>query len=183
MRNLLLASTVIAAAAIPFSGAFSAGETQTEKNMRANPAQQSVAQKSPSSSGALQTMHDWNSARGFGESDYQKLTGRTVKNTRGNEVGEIEDVVKGADGKVHAVLGVGEFMALGEKRLVVPMDHLRFDKQNVVVVSPDAERQIDRMPDYDKNGDQFESLGFDRGQDNTGTFTGASGEPAQGGTQ
>lgn len=42
-----------------------------------------------------------------------------------NRVGEIEDVVIGADGRAQAVvIGVGGFLGIGEKRVAVPFDQI-----------------------------------------------------------
>jgi sporulation protein YlmC with PRC-barrel domain len=59
-------------------------------------------------------------AKGFRAS---KLIGRTVKNDMGQNLGKIEDLVISPDGKVTmAVLEVGGFLEIGERRVAIPID-------------------------------------------------------------
>jgi putative membrane protein len=65
-----------------------------------------------------QTPNDWSA---------QALIGRTVENTNGDNLGEINNVIINERGGVVAVvIGVGGFLGIGEKDVGVPFDALEF---------------------------------------------------------
>lgn len=77
----------------------------------------------------------------------RELVDRDVYGAQGNEVGEIEDVVMGADNKVTAVLvDVGGFLGIGERRVAIPIDQLRIEGDRVI--SQLTEEQVNNMPEY-----------------------------------
>jgi sporulation protein YlmC with PRC-barrel domain len=52
-----------------------------------------------------------------------KLIGREVKNDQGQKLGKIEDLIVSPDGKVTmAVLEVGGFLEIGERRVAIPIE-------------------------------------------------------------
>ena len=71
--------------------------------------------------GTLQKTHgDWRSAQ---------LVGAAVYNDKDVNVGTIENLLVGSDGKVdHVVLSVGGFLGIGSKYVSVPFDQLKFEK-------------------------------------------------------
>jgi hypothetical protein len=72
-------------------------------------------------SGTLQKDHDaWRSA---------KIVGASVYNDSGDNVGSIDDLLIGDDGKIReVVIAVGGFLGLGTKLVTVPFDQLRFER-------------------------------------------------------
>jgi putative membrane protein len=57
----------------------------------------------------------------------EALIGRTVENTNGDNLGEINNVIINEKGNVvAAVIGVGGFLGIGEKNVAVPFDALEF---------------------------------------------------------
>jgi hypothetical protein len=61
-----------------------------------------------------------------GEVRASKLIGTSVKNTSGETIGEINEVIIGSDGKVAGVvIGVGGFLGLGEREVAVRYESLR----------------------------------------------------------
>jgi sporulation protein YlmC with PRC-barrel domain len=60
-----------------------------------------------------------------------KLIGSSVKNSAGETIGDINEVVLGRDGKVAAiVLGVGGFLGLGERHVAVGFDSLQLSRDS-----------------------------------------------------
>jgi sporulation protein YlmC with PRC-barrel domain len=59
------------------------------------------------------------------------LIGASVRNSAGETIGDINEVVLGKDGKVEAVvIGVGGFLGLGERQVAVSFESLRFTPGN-----------------------------------------------------
>lgn len=94
-----------------------------------------------------------------------ELIGVNVENTRGDNVGEINDIILGQDGETNAVLiGVGGFLGIGEKNVAVPFSDLTLKKAdgslkaNVAMTA----QTLESMPAYEQNkteGDSKESTG------------------------
>lgn len=81
------------------------------------------------------------------------ITGDKVRNSAGEEVGRIEEVVIDLDnGRVaYAVLAAGGFLGMGDKFFAIPWDRLFVDTDNrEVVVNVDKE-QLENAPGFDKD--------------------------------
>ena len=160
MKKLLFASTILAAAtALPLSGAIAAGEKEPKANQPTQTQMQNErgGAATGTAPGTTQstTKRDWNTSREFTEKDYDDLAGKAVHNMAGKEVGEIDEIVQSADGdKRFAVIGVGGFLGIGEKKVAVPMEDLRRDAQddNVILLSQMSEGKLETMPEYEKSG-------------------------------
>jgi putative membrane protein len=69
----------------------------------------------------------------------EALVGRTVENSNGDNLGEINNVIINEKGRVvAAVIGVGGFLGIGEKNVAVPFEALEFR-----VVDPAENRSAD----------------------------------------
>jgi len=69
----------------------------------------------------------------------QALIGKTVLNTSGQTLGEINNVILNEKGKVVAVtIGVGGFLGLGEKDVGVPFDALKFRSEEAMEKKAEA---------------------------------------------
>jgi hypothetical protein len=56
----------------------------------------------------------------------QELVKETLYGADGAQIGEIENVVVGPDGRsASAVVGVGGFLGIGERRIAIPLDQIR----------------------------------------------------------
>jgi len=60
-----------------------------------------------------------------------EIVGAPVRNMEGEDLGEIEELVIGANEQMLVMLSIGGFLGVGEKRIAVPYDELR--------VSPDGD--------------------------------------------
>jgi uncharacterized protein YrrD len=56
---------------------------------------------------------------------------QNVYDTSNNKIGDVDDVLLGADGKVNAlVIGVGGFLGIGEKHVIVPFTSVKADRKD-----------------------------------------------------
>jgi sporulation protein YlmC with PRC-barrel domain len=62
-----------------------------------------------------------------------QLVGKSVYNSAGERVGEIDEVVVNRSNRATAaVVGVGGFVGIGEKKVVVPFDNMRMQGDRIV---------------------------------------------------
>jgi len=80
----------------------------------------------------------------------EKVLGAEVVTAAGEEVGEIEDVVLDQHGEYYAVLSVGGFLGIGEKKVAVPLDELQLREDQVYLMAAATEEQLEQMPEYDE---------------------------------
>ena len=78
----------------------------------------------------------------------RKVLGTTVKNTSGDRVGEIEDVVldKLSDRIMFAIVGMGGFLGIGEKYHPLPWASLHYDESADAYVIPFTREQLMAAP-------------------------------------
>lgn len=89
-----------------------------------------------------------------------EFIGKTVYTTSAENVGEINDLVFGNDGKiVGVVIGVGGFLGIGEKDVLVSLDSIRMTKadgsdttQLVVDASKEA---LENAPSFDRTAKRY----------------------------
>ena len=82
----------------------------------------------------------------------EAILGRDIVNLRGNEVGDIEDIVIARGGNdLFAVISVGGFLGIGDKDVVVPFSELRMGDDNMILMSQKSEDGLRDMPAYDEN--------------------------------
>jgi sporulation protein YlmC with PRC-barrel domain len=64
----------------------------------------------------------------------EEMVGKSVYNSAGDRVGEIDRIVVNRSSRATgAVVGVGGFMGVGEKQVVVPLDRMRMQGDRIVV--------------------------------------------------
>ncbi len=79
---------------------------------------------------------------------YRKLDDMHIVTPAGDKIGEIEDVLIDASGRVVAVaIEAGGFLGLGEKEIVVRLDQLRFENNRFVTTM--TKEQIQALPKWD----------------------------------
>lgn len=92
---------------------------------------------------AAQAADEWRST---------KLVGLAVYNRANEKVGDINDLILGADGKVsNAVIGVGGFLGLGEKLVAVAFSDLQLnrDPDGKMHVTIDSTKEaLENAPDF-----------------------------------
>lgn len=89
-----------------------------------------------------------------GEIRAEELVGTTVYGANDEHVGEIGDVILGADNKVDSIIiDVGGFLGMGEKEVAVALDNLAFmaDADNKRYLYTNfTKEQLEAQPAYDK---------------------------------
>jgi putative membrane protein len=79
-----------------------------------------------------------------------QVLGSRVVNAEGQEVGEIEDLVLDQNQIAYAVVSVGGFLGMGEKRVAVPLDDLQLGEGETYLMSSASQDQLEQMPEYDE---------------------------------
>jgi len=89
-----------------------------------------------------------------GEISASELLDENVVNAANETVGDIDDVILDANGKVASVVvGVGGFLGMGEKTVALPFENLSFarDNDNDLVVSTNVTKEnLQAAPAYVK---------------------------------
>ena len=130
MKAIFLATTILATAALPLAaGAVQPGIPATILAQATTP-------------GA-----SWDRGRPLPTDEITGLRGRTIIDENGNEIGRIEEVVRGGDDEPHAVIEVGRTLGLGDKTIAVPLGQLRRTGR-LLILSPTTTEQLDSIPDY-----------------------------------
>jgi sporulation protein YlmC with PRC-barrel domain len=80
------------------------------------------------------------------------LMGDGVRNSKGEDLGTIKDIVLDLDGGnvVYAVLSFGGFLGLGDKLFAIPWDSLDIDMHNRVLVLDVPRDQLENAPGFDR---------------------------------
>jgi sporulation protein YlmC with PRC-barrel domain len=89
-----------------------------------------------------------------------EFIGKTVYTTANENVGEINDLVFGNDGKiVGVVIGVGGFLGIGEKDVLVSLDSIRMTKadgSDTVQLVVDANKSVlENAPGFDRTAKSY----------------------------
>jgi PRC-barrel domain len=79
-----------------------------------------------------------------------------VFNAKGDEVAKIEDLVVDENQIRYAVLSVGGFLGIGDKKVAVPFNELQLGENEAYLMSATTEQQLDQMPEYDEG--QYQPL-------------------------
>jgi hypothetical protein len=124
-----------------------AGTTETAATEPPQPAGQQAAGQERADSSPL------------AEIPASELLGQDVVNEEGDTVAEIVDMVKRGDSEeVFAVLSVGGFLGLGDKKVAMPLDRFDVGQDQQIVLTGLAEDEIENMPAYEDDG-SFQSVG------------------------
>ncbi|MGO4573293.1 DUF4142 domain-containing protein [Microvirga sp. 2TAF3] len=110
--------------------------------------QQQAAVSSPQATGALP------SGQAIAVS---RVTDMNLYNARGNELGDIERVVQGSDGKQYIVIGAGGFLGIGERKVAIPTERVAMQGDRLVIQGV-TEDQIRSMQPFDNSNRNFREL-------------------------
>ena len=81
-----------------------------------------------------------------------KLVGATVKNAKGDNIGEIHEVVLGSDGTaLGLVIDVGGFLGINEKPVLVKWSDVTIQPDangSVIVATTMDKSQLEQLPEY-----------------------------------
>src|SRR6185437_8728010 len=81
----------------------------------------------------------------------EKVTGTSVENTKGDNLGQIEEImIDKISGQVgYAVLKYGSFLGMGGKLFALPWDTLKYDTGRNAYVVGIPEERLKNAPSYD----------------------------------
>jgi sporulation protein YlmC with PRC-barrel domain len=87
-----------------------------------------------------------------GEMSADAIIGASVKNSANETIGEIKDIHVGTDGAIKgAVVGVGGFLGVGERDVLMPWSQLQIAREgddNLVVKTDATKDSLKAMPEY-----------------------------------
>lgn len=75
------------------------------------------------------------------------LVGQELRDAKGEEIGEVDNVIITPDGKLFAVLSVGGYFGIGDERVLVPFEKLQTTNKEYVVY-PGTEDELEALPTY-----------------------------------
>jgi sporulation protein YlmC with PRC-barrel domain len=162
MKSMMAASAIVMSLVVP---ALAQGTRPTDPQhsplAQAAPAQRDPGKESPLSAAAADTPAKAGSAKVMNSVPAQSVTvtdwyKQSVYDPSNNKIGEIKDVALSQDGKVNAlIIGVGGFLAMGEKDVAVPFDAVKHTtKDGKVYLTLDTTKDaLKAAPGlrYDKN--------------------------------
>ena len=90
----------------------------------------------------------------YGELTADRLDDATVYGANNEEVGEIDELILAADGKMidRVVLEVGGFLGIGEREVVVPFDRmniLRGEAGDFRIYVDSTQERLEALPEYE----------------------------------
>lgn len=82
----------------------------------------------------------------------ETLKMKTIVNDKNETIGKINDFIFSKDGRIFAVLSVGDFIGAGPRLVAVPFNSLKLDDSRGFIVLPGANRAaLDKLPVYLNN--------------------------------
>ena len=86
-----------------------------------------------------------------------KIIDTSVKNTRGEDLGEVDDLIMSRNGKIKKViLSVGGFLGVGDRLIAVPFKSLQIQEKGTIVY-PVTKQQLENHPVF-----TYKAEGFDQ---------------------
>ena len=81
-----------------------------------------------------------------------RLLDMNVVDPNGRELGEVDRVVQGQDGRPQVVVGVGGFLGIGERYVALPLDDLALYNDRQLVIRNLNEATLRAMPAFSERG-------------------------------
>lgn len=106
----------------------------------------------------------WKTA--LGNRQAEEIIGKDVVNAKGEDVGQIEDLVISGDNVLHAVVSVGGFLGIGDKEVALPFEEMQLgagEEDQVMLMSETTEDELKSLPEFQR--EQYRPLpGREAGQ-------------------
>ena len=125
-------------------------------------------------SGQVQYEGESGKAGGMTSKTAEDITGTDVVNSAGDEIGEVEQIVRDKEtGSLHAVVSVGGFLGIGDKKVAIALDDLQVRNEQLLISLASTEEQLKAYPAYEETryeeveDDQLVDLGS-AGSENAG---------------
>lgn len=84
----------------------------------------------------------------FNDQPVDDLIGESVLTPGGEQVGYVKDLLTDGRGQFFAVVGIGSYLGLGERNIVIPAEKLQFTPQRVSLAPSMTQDEFEAMPDY-----------------------------------
>ena len=70
-----------------------------------------------------------------------------VLNARGNEIGDVENVLIGPNNQIQLVVAYGGFLGIGERRVTLPLNHVQVQNDRLVATGL-TDEELKALPAY-----------------------------------
>lgn len=141
-RILIGMLTMVLAVVLTFQGIGYAQQKSSESGVKAAGSEQQAETNTQRSKTSMQ---------------YRSLIGQEVRTKRGEDIGEIDNVVISDDGReIKAVMALGGFLGMSEERVLVSMDQLRVNPDSDYVTYRGTESDLDNLTRYQPVQSQYE---------------------------
>lgn len=141
---------LLAVAAVPALATVAVAQTVTPPSSSTTPHATATEPATPSTTTEAMAPQ-WYSHQ-QGEWRTSKLVGSTVKNTAGDSIGDINEIILTSDGAAAAaVIGVGGFLGMGEHKVAVQFKSLKIDRDsngNDVVTLDTTKEALKKAPEW-----------------------------------
>ncbi|KIT15458.1 PRC-barrel domain-containing protein [Jannaschia aquimarina] len=88
----------------------------------------------------------------FADSRVSDLVGMDVLSTNGNDVGEVDRLIRTSAGELAAIVGAGGFLGLGEHSVAIPLDRFAMTEEGLMLEGM-TESELQAMPEWDEQGE------------------------------
>jgi hypothetical protein len=91
----------------------------------------------------------------------EDIVGQTVKNSEGEDIGEVRDFITQQDSAAidSLVLSQSRFLGFGEKLVTIPWDKVRVDPQSHELVATLTKDELDNAPEFEYSGEARTVIG------------------------
>ena len=91
----------------------------------------------------------------------EDIVGQTVKNSEGEDIGEVRDFITQPDSAAidSLVLSQSRFLGFGEKLVTIPWDKVRVDPQSHELVATLTKDELDNAPEFEYSGEARTVIG------------------------
>ena len=90
-------------------------------------------------------------AEGMTSKTAEDITGTDVVNSAGDEIGEVEKIDRDKEtGSLHAVVSVGGFLGIGDKKVAIALDDLQLRNEQLLISLASTEEQLKAYPAYEE---------------------------------
>lgn len=86
----------------------------------------------------------------FGDEVVSEIVGTDVVSVNGNDVGEIDAIVK-ESGSLKAVVGIGGFLGIAEHDVLIDIDQFAQVDDDTVMIKGQTEEELKALPDVDQS--------------------------------
>lgn len=96
----------------------------------------------------------------LGQRRAEEVIGQPLVNATGEEIGDIKDLVLDSGQVVYAVVGVGGFLGMGERKVTIPFEQIQLSEDEARIMTLMTEEDLKALPEYDP--EQYEPMERER---------------------